>query len=90
VERFIKCLGIYPVGSLVRLSSGNHAVIAASNEAQPLRPEIIVAFGKDVKPLGQPKKVDLAVIPEADLRIVDCLDSKALGVDPLEVLSAGA
>lgn len=87
VERFIKCLGIYPVGSFVRLSNGDHAVVSSSNEVHPLRPEIIVAFDKDVKPVSRPRKVDLTRIPEAELRIAECLDGAGLGVDALAVLS---
>ena len=38
VEEFIKSLGVYPVGSFVRLSSGNHAVVVDHNETDPLNP----------------------------------------------------
>nr|WP_281349805.1 HD-GYP domain-containing protein [Marichromatium bheemlicum] len=42
VQRFIRCLGIYPVGSLVRLESGLLGVVVRSGRKGPLQPVVRV------------------------------------------------
>jgi len=53
VQEFIRCLGIYPVGSLVRCNNGALAVIMSSNAESRLKPLIMVVRdenGADIKP----------------------------------------
>lgn len=38
LRRFIKCLGIYPPGSIIRLSDQRLATVLSTNPQQPLRP----------------------------------------------------
>jgi len=59
LERFIKCLGVYPCGSLVRLSNGDHAVVSESNPHSPLRPKVTVVFDKEFQPI-HPAVIDLS------------------------------
>jgi HD-GYP domain-containing protein (c-di-GMP phosphodiesterase class II) len=40
VGRFIKCMGVYPVGSLVKLSSNQLAVVESRNLSDPIRPKV--------------------------------------------------
>lgn len=40
LRRFIKCLGIYPPGSVIRLSDQKLATVLSTNPQQPLRPFI--------------------------------------------------
>ena len=42
VEQFIGCLGVYPTGSLVELSTGEVAVVMTQNPARRLRPRVMV------------------------------------------------
>ncbi|MGD8568372.1 MAG: HD-GYP domain-containing protein [Gammaproteobacteria bacterium] len=42
VEQFIKCLGIYPVGSLVELNSGEVGVVVSVNDQHHLKPVILL------------------------------------------------
>jgi len=42
VQRFIRCLGIYPVGSLVRLDSGLLGVVVGGGRKGPLQPVVRV------------------------------------------------
>lgn len=41
VEEFIRCLGIYPVGSLVELNSGSVVMVVASNPEARLKPMVM-------------------------------------------------
>lgn len=59
VDRFIKCLGIYPVGSMVRLQSGELAMVCGSNPASPLSPTVKIVADKTGKP-RPPRIVDLS------------------------------
>lgn len=42
VEQFIKCLGIYPVGSVVELNSGEVGVVVSVNDEHHLKPVILL------------------------------------------------
>lgn len=85
VERFIKFLGPYPVGSFVRLVSGEYAFVRSSNPTRTLFPELLVAFGPTMEPV-RPR-----VIPaDADGRlgqiITAALDPVLYGITPLDYL----
>lgn len=89
VERFIKFMGPYPVGTFVRLENGLFGVVSASNPARPLLPEVLVVLAPDRLPLA-PWRMRLQDGGEqAASPIVEALDPKAYGVDPLALL-AGA
>jgi HD-GYP domain-containing protein (c-di-GMP phosphodiesterase class II) len=59
LERFIKCVGVYPPGSLVRLSTGEYAVVSQSNPSTPLRPKVAVVLDQDMRPI-HPVQMDLS------------------------------
>ncbi|MDG1752364.1 MAG: HD-GYP domain-containing protein [Thalassotalea sp.] len=44
VEKFIQCLGVYPVGTLVKLNSGKLGLISKLNKKKPLRPYVRVFY----------------------------------------------
>jgi len=44
VHQFIKCMGIYPTGSLVKLNNGYLAIVIAQNAQSPLKPLVNVMF----------------------------------------------
>lgn len=53
IQEFIRCLGIYPIGSLVECNNGALAVVVSSTQASRLKPVIMVVRderGKDTKP----------------------------------------
>lgn len=83
-ERFIKHIGIFPVGSLVRLSDFSHGVVVAANPDAPLTPLVKVVFNERLRP-RPPELVDLAEERDAKgaraRKIVDCLDPQEAKVD---------
>jgi len=85
-ETFIKFLGIYPVGSLVRLSDGRHGVVVGSNPDAPLSPTVIIAFDAAMQPIAR-EQLDLAAQSGKDrLEIADCIDHEPFGVNPADYL----
>jgi HD-GYP domain-containing protein (c-di-GMP phosphodiesterase class II) len=82
-ERFIRCMGIYPAGSIVKLSTGEIAVVTRISHATPLYPEVLVvrdAAAAQITPRG----LDLAAA--RDISIAACLEHGAFGIYPERVL----
>ncbi|PCJ22438.1 MAG: metal-dependent phosphohydrolase [SAR86 cluster bacterium] len=57
VEKFIECMGIYPIGSLVELHSGEGAVVIDSNKNSRLHPRVNIVLDEN-KHNRQPLIVD--------------------------------
>jgi hypothetical protein len=53
-EHFVKLLGIYPVGSFVRLVSGECGIVTKINRGEIMSPDIRVLFSADGQRLGMP------------------------------------
>jgi HD-GYP domain-containing protein (c-di-GMP phosphodiesterase class II) len=85
VERFIKFLGPYPVGSFVRLAGGEHAFVRGSNPTRPLFPELLVVFDAALQPIP-PRLLAAAAAVSGPLAIVEALDASSLGIDPMDYL----
>ncbi|MDY0306206.1 MAG: HD-GYP domain-containing protein [Desulfovibrio aminophilus] len=82
VEHFIKCMGVYPVGSFVRLSDGSFGIICDDNPAYLLRPKIKVIMDRNMR-VTPIRVVDLADQRGAaePLRITECLNPADYHVD---------
>ncbi len=59
VELFTKHMGVYPVGSFVKLSNGELGVVIRIDREKLLRPVVLVLFDKNGTRLRVPKKIDL-------------------------------
>jgi HD-GYP domain-containing protein (c-di-GMP phosphodiesterase class II) len=59
VEQFIQAIGIFPVGTLVELSSGEIAVVLEQSRALRLKPKVLVISTRDKTPLEIPVTLDL-------------------------------
>lgn len=57
---FIDCVGIYPVGSLVRLRSQRLAVVIEHNTSAPLAPRVKVFYSVRAQVASAPEIVDLS------------------------------
>lgn len=58
IENFIRCIGVFPVGSLVRLSGGEYGIVAGVNPQKPTKPEIKVVLDAKMRP-QIPRVLDL-------------------------------
>lgn len=59
-QAFVKSLGIYPVGSLVKLNSGRLGIVVEQAEKSPLTPRIKVFFSTRSNARIKPEIVDLS------------------------------
>lgn len=50
IEAFIKCIGIYPVGSIVELSTGHTGVVVKLNEQHKLKPVVGLVLNRKHEP----------------------------------------
>jgi HD-GYP domain-containing protein (c-di-GMP phosphodiesterase class II) len=60
VQRFIQCVGIYPVGTLVRLESGMVAIVVEANPANLLSPTVRVVLDTRRDMIVTPRDLNLA------------------------------
>lgn len=94
IEAFIRSIGIYPVGSLVQLNTGDVGVVVASNESHRLRPLILLVLDAEHQPHGQRRLINLAspvwesgpVKP----RIERVLEPGAYGIDVRPIIAEEA
>lgn len=90
LEHFIKCIGIYPIGSVVRLSSGEVGIIVASDERNRLKPIILVVKGADGQPVAQRRLLNMssAVWKNSGKRLMidKVLEPGDVGIDIKQVL----
>lgn len=76
IKQFIKCIGIYPVGSLVRLSNGCIAIVNEIIDQDSLHPKVKMIYNARQEHFINPIDLNLADPddPEKDLSITGCVD----------------
>ena len=60
LEQFIQCLGIYPVGTLVELTSGEVGIVISVNHSLRLRPLVSLVLDREKRPYYPPRVINLA------------------------------
>ena len=61
VKQFIQCIGVHPVGSLVRLKSGKLGIVSRANPKDPVSPQIMTFYSVTSQHFNEVKRIDLAV-----------------------------
>jgi len=85
VEHFIQSIGVFPVGSLVELSTGEVAVVVTHNKQKRLRPKVLVVTEEDKAPRKHPTLKDLIYdVSDNPIYIRRGLPSNSYGIDPNE------
>jgi HD-GYP domain-containing protein (c-di-GMP phosphodiesterase class II) len=79
LEQFTRCMGAFPVGSVVELTSGELAVVVGEHLMQRLKPKVLVLRDRGGKPVPS-RKIDLA--REPDTRVRRTLEQGTLAFDP--------
>ena len=88
VDQFIQCIGLYPIGSLVELNTGEVAVVIQQNQVRRLKPRVIILLAPDKSVERHPITLDLMLDPPTPngppYRIIKALPANACGIDPAE------
>ncbi|MGB9429017.1 MAG: HD-GYP domain-containing protein [Gammaproteobacteria bacterium] len=80
-QDFMRFIGLYPVGSLVKLSSGDMAVVFASDPSNRLRPLVMIAYDAQGREIQPHRLVNLAGLPTEKLSIQSIIDPKKHAID---------
>jgi HD-GYP domain-containing protein (c-di-GMP phosphodiesterase class II) len=84
IEQFIQAVSVFPVGSMVELSSGEICVVLAHNRARRLEPKVLILTWPDKTPIGTPVERDLMMQPRdvnnRPIRITRGLPAGAYGL----------
>ena len=84
VRRFVQLVGIYPAGNLVRLDTGEIAVVLKPHAPDPYRPQVRVLLGRDHQPVLPPLNLNLWELrPEESRSIQAPVDPADYDIDPL-------
>ncbi|HQU15158.1 MAG: hypothetical protein B7Z66_05925 [Chromatiales bacterium 21-64-14] len=59
MEQFIQCVGIFPVGSVVEMTTGEVGVVVSDNHLRRLRPRVLMVLDPDKARREAPQVVDL-------------------------------
>lgn len=60
VQQFIRCIGVHPVGSLVKLKSGKLGIIVKANPNEPIKPLVMCFYSITTGAHTELKKIDLS------------------------------
>src|SRR4051812_1793424 len=80
LEQFIRCMGAFPVGSAVELTSGEFGIVIDEHVSQRLKPKVFVLLDHAGKLLRSRRVLDLAEEPR--IRIRRTLEQGQLAFDP--------
>jgi putative nucleotidyltransferase with HDIG domain len=88
VRRFVQLLGIYPPGNLVKLSTGEIAVVLEVHAPDPHRPRVRIVFDAAGTRLETPQDRNLFdTTGDLAQSVVTPLDPADFAIDPLALLS---
>ncbi len=59
IEQFIQAIGVFPVGSMVELSSGEVAIVIGHSKVRRLKPRVLIISDADKQPAPQATTLDL-------------------------------
>lgn len=88
VDQLIQCIGLYPIGTLVELNSGEVGVVIQQNQVRRLKPRVMIVLGPDKSIERRPRTLDLIMEPAtgtgAPYHIVRSLPMDACGINPAD------
>jgi len=89
LRRFVNLMGLFPIGTLVRLNTDELAVVTQTHPEDPFRPQVKLLTDGRGETLEEPR---LANTWERDSRgefaraVVEAVDGPTIGIDPLTYL----
>jgi HD-GYP domain-containing protein (c-di-GMP phosphodiesterase class II) len=89
VEQFIQCVGVFPVGSVVELNSGEVGIVITQNLVRRLKPRVMVVLDAKGHPMRPHKILDLEKDQKASAdevyRIKRTMEQSKVSIDPREM-----
>jgi len=89
-EQFIQCMGIFPIGSIVEMSTGSVGVVITANRQRRLRPRVALVLSPEKKPYTPAAVIDLMHVTHDPighpLEIRAVLPSGSFGINPTDYL----
>ena len=91
LRRFVNLIGLFPVGTLVRLNTEEVAVVTHEHPSDPFRPQVKILRGRDGSAVGE---MPLVNTWEPNGRgdftwaVVEAVDPDEAGIDPLQYMQA--
>ena len=90
VQSFIQCIGVYPIGSLVELNTGEVGVLVDNNDGQKLKPQVLLVTDSEKKLRSTQVLVNLASRSWEGVAdpptVAKVLEPGSYGIQPLNVL----
>jgi putative nucleotidyltransferase with HDIG domain len=93
LRRFITLVGLYPVGTLVRLNTEEIGVVTAEHPGDPFRPQVKVIIDRHGQTIERPFLVntwDRDERSHSSRAVVEAVDADAYKLDPLAFLGGVA
>jgi putative nucleotidyltransferase with HDIG domain len=91
LRRFITLMGLFPIGTVVRLESGEVAVVTEEHATDPFRPRVRVVRDADGRPLPEPRVIttwERNDRGEHPYTVLEAVDAVSEDIDPLAVVGA--
>ncbi len=82
LEQFVQCVGLYPIGTLVELDSGEVGVVIQQNRVQRSRPRVLLLLDRDKAPVPGYRVLDLRDKGCQKLHVDKTLPPDAYGLSP--------
>ena len=90
VEKFIQCLGIYPIGSLVQLNTGEVGIVLSMAPGKNLVPIVMLVCDEDKQVVTPPRVLDLSQFTkeksDSPIEINKVLEANSYGIDLYEYI----
>ncbi|MBS1129898.1 MAG: Metal-dependent phosphohydrolase, subdomain [Proteobacteria bacterium] len=82
MEQFVQCVGLYPIGTLVELNTGEVAVVIQQNRVKRSKPRLVLMLDAQKERVRTYRIIDLRDAANANLRIAKALAHNAYGLAP--------
>lgn len=87
VERFIRSVGVYPVGTLVELNKQQIGMVTDVTQATRSRPKVRCLFNNEGKPLEKQRDLDLAGDAYRNVKITRTVEPEEIEAFSLQTLA---
>jgi putative nucleotidyltransferase with HDIG domain len=89
IEEFIRCMGIYPIGSVVEMNTGEVGVVVTMNRVRRLRPRVVMILKASNNPYPRPHTVDLSQLTTKNGKAYEInavVEPSLYGINPTDYL----